>query len=88
MWLSGQLNCPVDEPVTDYELYGVEGITEDGNDTNSRTIYDEQPSQIISLQLMDRLEAEIPFDSTPFNYGIDNFQKARDTINNELELLQ
>ena len=79
LWVAGQINCPLNH-MSEGQLrnFGVEVILTDEE-------IDERPiitllTDILTEIVFTQLNAEVPFESKPENYGINNFIKAKEII--------
>ena len=79
LWVAGQRNCPLDLMSEDQlRNFGVEGILTD-EEIDERLIIT-SPTDILTEIVLTQLSAEVPFESKPENYGINNFIKAKEII--------
>ena len=79
LWVAGQINCPLNH-MSEGQLrnFGVEVILTDEE-------IDERPiitllTDILTEIVFTQLNAEVPFESKPENYGINNFIKAKEIL--------
>ena len=85
LWVSGQMNSTLDDDLNSEQLlhYGVERIV-DGNDNgiadNDRPIFCSSTAEVFTEGVLSTLQREVPFQSHPENYGIENFIKAKTII--------
>ena len=59
--------------------FGVEGILAD-EEVDERPIIASSTDNILTQIVLTQLNAEVPFESKPENYGINNFIKAKEII--------
>ena len=59
--------------------FGVEGILTD-EEVDERPIITSPTDNILTEIVLTQLNAEVPFESKPENYGINNFIKAKEII--------
>ena len=79
LWAAGQINCPLDLMSEDQlRNFGVEGILTD-EEIDERPIIT-SPTDILTEIVLTQLNAEVPFESKPENYEINNFIKAREIV--------
>ena len=80
LWVAGQINCPLDEMSEDkLHYYGVESILADEK-VDERPIITSPADNILTQIVFTQLNADVPFESKPENYGINNFIKAKEII--------
>ena len=73
LWVSGQINSPTDDLTEDEVLnFGVEGMIAEDCQVDQRPI--------LTNHAVNHLDAAIPFESRPSNYGIYNFVKAKEIL--------
>ena len=79
LWVAGQINCPLNH-MSEGQLrnFGVEVILTDEE-------IDERPiitllTDILTEIVFTQLNAEVPFESKPENYGINNFIKVKEIV--------
>ena len=79
LWVAGQINCPLDDMNKDQvRNSGVEGILT-VEEVDERPIIT-SPTDILTEIVLTQLNADVPFESKPENYGINNFVKAKEII--------
>ena len=79
LWVAGQINCPLDDMNKDQvRNSGVEGILT-VEEVDERPIIT-SPTDILTEIVLTQLNADVPFQSKPENYGINNFIKAKEII--------
>ena len=79
LWVAGQINCPLDDMNKDQvRNSGVEGILT-VEEVDERPIIT-SPTDILTEIVLTQLNAEVPFESKPENYEINNFIKAREIV--------
>ena len=73
------MNCPLDDMSED-QLHNlrVEGTLTD-EEVDERPIIT-SPTDILTEIVLTQLNAEVPFESKPENYGINNFIKSKEII--------
>ena len=74
LWVAGQINCPLD----DMKVQRAEGILTD-EEVDEKPIIT-SPTDILTEIVLTQLNAEVPFESKPENYEINNFIKAREIV--------
>ena len=74
LWVAGQINCPLD----DMKVQRAEGILTD-EEVDEKPIIT-SPTDILTEIVLTQLNAEVPFESKPENYEINNFIKAKEII--------
>ena len=80
LWVAGQIHCPLDGMSEDQLWnFGVEGILTD-EEFDERPIITSPTDNILTEIVVTQLYAEVPFESKPENYGINNFIKAKEII--------
>ena len=80
LWVAGQINCPLDDMTEDQlRNCGVEGILTD-EEVDERPIITSPTDNILTETVLTQLNAEVPFESKPENFGINNFIKAKEII--------
>ena len=80
LWVAGQINCPVDDMIEDQlRNFGMEGILTD-EEIVERPIITSPTDNILTGIVFTKLNAEVPFESKPENYGINNFIKTKKII--------
>ena len=57
--------------------FRVEGLIAEDDQTDRRPTFCAPTDQILTNHAVNQLNAEIPFESIPSNYGIDDFIKAK-----------
>ena len=78
LWVLGQINSPTDGLTEDEVLnFGVENLIADDDQIYRRPTFCAPTDQILTNHAVNQLNAEIPFESIPSNYGIDDFIKAK-----------
>ena len=78
-WVAGQINCPLDDMNKDQVRNSrVEGILT-VEEVDERPIIT-SPTDILTEIVLTQLNADVPFESKPENYGINNFIKAKEII--------
>ena len=81
LWVSGQLNNPVDEELDLQDLgnYGVKTLTNGQIDNNEqqRPIYIAPTDHYLNNEILQTLNEKVPHQFEPAHYGIDNFIKAK-----------
>ena len=78
-WVAGQINCPLDDMSEDQlRNFGVEGILTD-EEVDERPIMT-SPTDILTEIVLTQLNAKVPFESKPENYGSNSFIKAKEII--------
>ena len=77
---TGHIHCPVDN-MTEEELnnFGVEGILGNDDDDN-RPLFNAPTDHILTPVVIAQLSVEIPFESHPANYRINNFIKVKEIL--------
>ncbi|KAH3805219.1 hypothetical protein DPMN_133516 [Dreissena polymorpha] len=85
LFTAGSLNCPVDMPDADLDMYGVEGNIE----LNSAEMNDTRPALgALDLQITDDCRQELDRYCSPNwnsnNYGIDIYIKAVEIIGRQM----
>ena len=81
LWVSGQINSPTDDLTEDEVLsFGVEGLIAEDGQFDRRPTFIAPTDQINKLSCQPELDAAIPFESRPSNYGIYNFVKAKEIL--------
>ena len=81
LWVSGQINSPTDDLTEDKVLnFGVEGLIAEDSQVDHRPTFCAPTDQILTNHAVNQLDAAIPFESRPSNYGIDNFVKAKEIL--------
>ena len=79
LWVAGQINCPLDDMNKDQvRNSGVEGILT-VEEVDERPIIT-SPTDILTEIVLTQLNADVPFESKPENYGINNFIEAKEII--------
>ena len=79
LWVAGQINCPLDDMNKDQvRNSGVEGILT-VEEVDERPIIT-SPTDILTEIVLTQLNAEVPFESKPENYGINNFIKVKEIV--------
>ena len=72
LWVACQISCPLDDMSEDQlRNFGVEDILID-EEVDERLIIT-SPTDILTEIVLTQLNAEVPFESKPENYGINNF---------------
>ena len=80
LWVAGQMNCPVDGMTEDQlHNFGAEGILTD-EEIVERPIITSPAGNSLAGIVFTKLNAEVPFESKPENYGINNFIKTKKII--------
>ena len=59
---------------------GAEGNIDDISLNDNRPIFCASTDEILTNDLLSTLKVEIPYDSKPTNYGIENFVRAKEII--------
>lgn len=82
LWISGQLNFPVDLELTrdEYDYYGVEGNIEQETVHDNRPIFSADSDQLLTDELRIILQQEFPYISDPENYGINKYLRVKTII--------
>ena len=81
LWVLGQINPPTDDLTEDEVLnFGVEGLIADDDQIDRRPTFCAPTDQILTNHAVNQLDAAIPFESRPSNYGIDDFIKAKEIL--------
>ena len=79
LWVAAQINCQLDDMSEDQSRnFGMEGILTD-EEVDERPIITSSTG-IVTEIVLTQLNAEVPFESKPENYGINNFIKAKEII--------
>ena len=79
LWVAGQINCPLDDMSEDQlRNFGVEGILTD-EEVDMRPIIT-SPTDNLREIVLTQVNAEVPFESKPENYGINKFIKAKEIL--------
>ena len=79
LWVAGQMNCPLDDMSEDQlRNLGVEGILTD-EEVGMRPIIT-SPTDNLRETVLTQVNTEVPFESKPENYGINNFIKAKEIL--------
>ena len=77
-WFAGQTNCPLDDMSEDQLSYfAVEDILAN-EEVDEKPIITSPTDNILTQIELTQLNAEVPFESKPKNYGINNFIKAKE----------
>ena len=81
LWVSGQINSPTDD-LTEDEVwnFGDEGLIAEDGQVDQRPTFCAPTDQILTNHAVNQLDAAIPFESRPSNYGIDIFVKAKEIL--------
>ena len=79
LWVAAQINCLLDD-ISEDQLcnFRTEGVLTD-EEVDERPIIT-SPTDILTEIVLTQLNAEVPFESKPENYGINNFIKAKEII--------
>ena len=79
LWVSGQINCPLEVELTDQEqyFYGVKGVINEAAVDKARSIYSSTTSDIINGDLLEQLRLKKSFNSLPKNYDIQKFMEVK-----------
>ena len=81
LWVLGQINSPTDGLTEDEVLnFGVEGLIAGHDQIYRRPTLCTPTDQILTNHAVNQLDAAIPFESRPSNYGIDDFIKAKKNL--------
>ena len=79
LWVAAQINCLLDDMSEDQLCnFRTEGVLTD-EEVDERPIIT-SPTDILTEIVLTQLNAEVPFESKPENYGINNFIKAKEII--------
>ena len=80
IWIAGQIHYPIDD-MAEEELnnFGVKGILGNNNDDN-RPIFNAPTGHFLIPVVIAQLRVEIPLESQPANYRINNFIKAKEIL--------
>ena len=80
LWVAGQIHCPLDYMSEDQLCnFGVEGILTD-EEFDDRPIITYPTDNILIEIVVTQLNADVPFELKPENYGINNFIKVKEII--------
>ena len=79
LWVAGQINCSLYDMSKDQlRNFRVEGILTN-EEIDERSIIT-SPTDILTEIVLTQQNAEVPYESKPENYGINNFIKAKEII--------
>ena len=88
LWVSGQMNCPVENDILprELEMDGVEGVITNEFVADNRPIFSASTEELLTNDLLNILKHEIPYSNCPSNHGIESFLKAKELISHFLEI--